>query len=569
MSKKVISIETGIWWTKVAVVDVNRKSQQVYDAFSFKTPENAIEDGYIRDKEGFANCLKEELAKRQIIEKNVIFSINSSKVITREVCIPSVKDKLIGEIVETHAKEYFPMDVSNYTFSYQKMDVVSNEEGNQIKLLLMAIPDNLLSNYCSFADVAGLTIEAFEYIGNSAVSFINNHFAENAVIVQIEEQSTIISMVSDKKIVFQRITPYGYGTSIAAVLEHSVLGVKDEYEAADFLMTHDVLYDMPDVSEFEASGIEDLERRREVLEEAYSGIKDALSYHIRVVYTALDYYKNQTKGEFSGKLHLIGDGVQFAGMKKMFQAEIPLQFEEIDYYSLINRSKSGLTLGNPLETRLVSYLSVIGAAINPVKITPKEWSEKDNKKSTLQSAYVILAAVGLISVVLILVGTIRQFAAVTEQKKLDTRIAELSYVQAIYDENAEVSAKAAQFEAFDKITETQNEKLAELITSLENELPNSMTVQSVVIVEDSITLNVTCDKKLTAAQMLLNFQNIPFLGNISIPSMAESEDASGDTIWQFSVLANYVETQTDASDSQAEILESEDVQEGGTENEEN
>ena len=29
MSKKVISIETGIWWTKVAVVDVNRKSQQV------------------------------------------------------------------------------------------------------------------------------------------------------------------------------------------------------------------------------------------------------------------------------------------------------------------------------------------------------------------------------------------------------------------------------------------------------------------------------------------------------------------------------------------------------------
>ena len=51
--------------------------------------------------------------------------------------------------------------------------------------------------------------------------------------------------------------------------------------------------------------------------------------------------------------------------------------------------------------------------------------------------------------------------------------------------------------------------------------------------------------------------------------MAESEDASGDTIWQFSVLANYVETQTDASDSQAEILESEDVQEGGTENEEN
>ena len=60
MSKKVISIETGILWTKVALVEANRKSPHVYDVFRFRTPEHAIEDGYIRDKENFAKILKKQ-----------------------------------------------------------------------------------------------------------------------------------------------------------------------------------------------------------------------------------------------------------------------------------------------------------------------------------------------------------------------------------------------------------------------------------------------------------------------------------------------------------------------------
>lgn len=535
MSKKVISIETGIWWTKVAVVDAQKKTPQVYDAFTFRTPEHAIEDGYIRDKEGFAKCLREKLAAHQIVERNVIFSINSSKVITREISIPFVKDKQLAGIVETQAREHFPMDVSNYTISFRKMDVVEGENGKAIKLLLIAVPDNLLSNYCSFADGAGLTIDDFEYIGNSAVSFMNSHFSDNGVIVQLEEQATIISMVSDKKLVFQRIAPYGYGTSLAAVLDHPILGAKDEYEAFQFLCEHDVLNESPRAAEFTETGIEEIEKRQELLEEAYADVKEALSYHIRVVNTALDYYKNQSKGEFQGKLHLIGDGVRFAGIRKMFTSQVPLQLDNIDYNTLLHHAKG---FGG---THAVTYLSVIGAAIQPISIKPKELRVKEQKKNDLYSSYVILAVAALISIILILTGTIRQFLAVAEQKRLEKRIEELSYIEDIYAENGEVCAQAEQFMAFDELTKTKNEKLAELLESLENELPTPVTVQSMSIVESNITLNVTCDYKLTAAQLLLNFEEIPFLANISIPSMTENEEANGGTVWQFTIMADYVE----------------------------
>ena len=45
MVKRVVSIEAGVWWTKVALVDYRKKNPPVHKAFAFRTPEHAVEDG--------------------------------------------------------------------------------------------------------------------------------------------------------------------------------------------------------------------------------------------------------------------------------------------------------------------------------------------------------------------------------------------------------------------------------------------------------------------------------------------------------------------------------------------
>ena len=55
------------------------------------------------------------------------------------------------------------------------------------------------------------------------------------MVVQLEEQATVISILENKKLVFQRVTPYGYGATITAVIDHPVLGIDDEEKALDFL----------------------------------------------------------------------------------------------------------------------------------------------------------------------------------------------------------------------------------------------------------------------------------------------------------------------------------------------
>lgn len=538
MPKKVISIEPGMWWTKVVLTECYRKTPQIYDMFYFNTPEHAVEDGYIRDRDSFSHALREQLAKHQISERNIVLTINSTKVVTREITIPAVKDKQLPTVVRTQAREHFPMDTSGYSITYQKMGGQTDESGKNLKLLLIAVPDNLLSNYYTFALESGFAVEAIDYIGNSAFSFANSYFGDDGIVVQLQEQSTLISFIKDRKLVFQRVAPNGYGTTLGTVLDHPVLGVQDEYEAFNFLLQHDVVYGKPEVPDLPGM---DTEERLETLEDAYEDVRDALNYHIRVVSTALDYYRNQAKEEFSGNLRLIGEGARISGLKRMFEEELPVKVIDMDYSSLL---RFGRRFGGD-SVVAVDFLTSIGSTIQPLPLQPRELRERELKRGTLRVAYIAFFGSALVSVALVVAGMLRVFVAEAEQRSLQRKIESLSYIQEIYDENEETRRQMEAYVSFDDQTKTQNERLGELITALEEQLPTVSTVQSLTISESSITMNVTCKTKLTVAQLLLNLQEVPFLGNISIPSMSESEDEFGNTVWQFSVIANYVDPPVD------------------------
>ena len=132
MAKRVLSIQTGIWWTKVALMEYGVKHPRVFDVFTFRTPDNAVEDGYIRERESLANQLRAELSKRKISERKVIFSINSAKVVSREVMVPKVNNRQLKTLAIEQARENFPMDIASYTISYAKMGMLDGDPKAQI-----------------------------------------------------------------------------------------------------------------------------------------------------------------------------------------------------------------------------------------------------------------------------------------------------------------------------------------------------------------------------------------------------------------------------------------------------
>lgn len=534
MAKRVLSIETGDWWTKVVLTEPYKRSPQIENMFYFRTPDKTVDDGQIRDREKFLNTLKEELAKRHITEKDVIFTINSTKVITREISIPFVKDKLIPGIVETQAAEHFPMDISGYTITYQKMgEIVDAENKKQIKLALIAVPDTLLSNYLALAKSGGFSIEAFEYIANSVVSFAKAHYNTNSVVVQLEENATIVSIIVNKRLAFQRVVPNGYGNTLNVVMDHSVLNVSSIPEAYHFLTTHNLAYKRPKVADLST---EEDQRRQKALEDAYADVREALEYHVRVAITALEYYRTQSRKDFFGVLRLMGDGARISGIKKLFTDEIPLELAEEDILSGLHLSKNVVKD----EVSDVDFSSTIGAVIAPLNIKAKEMTAKESRKSTMKVAYLGFFAAFAFSAALSTAGALRYFNAANEHDYLTRRIRELEYIQKIYDENEAAKAQAAEFVTFDLMSYTDNEMLPELIDGLEKQLPSSVVVQSLNVSGSTISLNMTSPDKLTVAQMIMNLKEIPILDNITIPAMVEDEDELGNFKWTYSVTATYV-----------------------------
>ncbi len=144
MAKKVLSIVIGDAITKVCEVSYRKKYQnqgiRVYKSISFSTPENIIEDGYIRNKEVFREKLRRQLQLANINTKKAIFSISSSKIANREVIIPLVSEKRITDIIKTGAADYFPVDMKDYILSYvvlekKKSDRKEKEQAKrQLKL---------------------------------------------------------------------------------------------------------------------------------------------------------------------------------------------------------------------------------------------------------------------------------------------------------------------------------------------------------------------------------------------------------------------------------------------------
>lgn len=566
MAKKVISIETGVQWTKVALVDYRKKNPPVHEAFAFRTPEHAVEDGYIRDKDSLARALKEELVRRQIVEKDVVFTLSSSKVVTREVMIPYVKDNKIKGIIDAQSRDYFPMDISGYTISYSKMDVVEDDGKKQLKLLLVAIPDNLLGNYVSFAQLAGLKVETFDYIGNGCIQLMCDSFVDNAMIIQLEEQATVISILENKKLAFQRVTPYGYGATISTVVDHPILGIDDEERAFDFLLEHNVIFNKPSMPDNGDPAQQAINQAQ--ADEAYEDLAESLRYHLRIANTALDYYQNQVKQEFVGNVYLVGDGSRFAGIHKLFAQELPLPLQKIDFAKIIDlRNQNGVNdkkkagkkvhqdytdpvleessnTRQPRAATPVGFLSVIGAAVHPLDAKPKEMQAADSKKNDLHTAYVLLAGSLLLSLLLILGSSVRQLIAHSEHRKLTDQLESLAYVQQTYDESSRVQQEEQVYVTIDDATRTKNEYLLPLIEQLEAELPSAIKVTSMQTDDNLITLNMTADRKITVGQMLLNFQNVTLLTDPSIPSMSEQTDEeSGKSEWTYTLNAYYADVQ--------------------------
>ncbi|WP_167954732.1 pilus assembly protein PilM [Anaerosporobacter faecicola] len=524
--KKVLSIEIGITFTRVCEMDYHSKSPKVYRSITFATPENTVEDGFIRNKEQFVQCLREELEKENIHEKHVVFTVSSTKITSREVTIPYVKENRIQSVVQANITEYFPMNLEDYMVTYQILEKKNTQPERNIRLLVMAAPNNLIKNYYNVAELLGLTIVALDYIGNSTFQIVKKQTAAGVqMVLHMNEQSSIIYILEDSILLLQRTIPYGIENLLELIVENTCFSATTIAEALHLLQKEHVLNGKLnqeiDLSETAATyvGSEELYRKQMQELHAKEEATNALGYLINNVIRVQEYCLAKFKEKRIHTIYITGIGSGVRGMHKLISNETGIDVKRIDRLIGVNF----------LEGKMVEegmYLSSIGAAMSPLDFVPKDVQAEKDRKS-LQNSIAFVVLIGLISIIFVGSSFINYLHSKTTLEELQEQIIKLSEIEKL---NAKYMTAMQQTQALEELYQklpTKNKNLVSVIEQLEMCLPKHVVITALTSSDEGLGLGVTASKKEEIAKLLIDLQKFEEIDSVLVGTILEEEKENG------------------------------------------
>ncbi len=172
----------------------------------------------------FKECLDAGLEEHKIKTRKAVFVLASSRIASRDVVIPHVKENRIRTLLYANSAEYFPVDLEKYQLSYRLLDEVEEEGEQKYKLMVLAVPNEMIDAYKSLAKVCLLTLVDLDYIGNAATQLFRKNIKNDLyAMVRLEEDTTMITIVRENKIELQRTFPYGIADVVQAVQNPDIL----------------------------------------------------------------------------------------------------------------------------------------------------------------------------------------------------------------------------------------------------------------------------------------------------------------------------------------------------------
>ena len=115
---KVLSIEIGPSLTRLCEVDYKEKNPKVYKWATIQTPQDTLKDDIVEVNEALVSAIKGVLREKHMHAKKLVFAMNSTKIASREVVIPFVKENKVGDIILANASDFFPVDLEQYELGY-------------------------------------------------------------------------------------------------------------------------------------------------------------------------------------------------------------------------------------------------------------------------------------------------------------------------------------------------------------------------------------------------------------------------------------------------------------------
>lgn len=553
MNNRVLSIEISNSFTKICEIDYKVKKPKVYKVLTVETPEGVVVDGMLQPTQEYADHLVNALGTNGIRTRKVIFTISSTRVASREVQIPNVKANKIEALVKANANDYFPVDLTQYEIGHYLAGGLT-EEG-KLRVMALAVPKALLNSYYQLAQMCGWEVECFDYSSNSLYQILRDEKSEKVtMMIKIDENSTIVTVLSAGKVLLQRTVAYGVQDAIETMIASGAYAVNDPMSAVERFQKktclNRVLHQGDKVWEENAGRWEDEDAGNVEVTAARQKITASLEPLIAGVSRVIDFYDSRNGDNPIQKTFVTGLGGSFSGMSKLFTNCLERKVHTLsDMEDKIGMSKA------IRSTRPAAYISCLGAVLAPVGLIDK--SQQKAKGMTVVSgtnytfvSVAVLVLGVILSIAMAVTSLTRYFGTVAENVALQARVEELQPAQAVYNDYLATAAQYDKYQYLYEYTENPNENLVEFINELEQILPSSFWTNSFSSDMEGISMSVTVEGKAAAARTILNIRNMESIEDVQISNITDAQNELGESAVTFSITGTYADIHADSEEAE-------------------
>lgn len=531
MISKVLSIKVGGSVTRVCLMDYRSKNPRIYKNFSMKTPEGVISDGVLQgDIKSFASSLRSMITEKNMHTKYVVFTVQSTKIATREVKLPYTKANRVGAMVAANAGDYFPVDLANYQLSHNILGIEEDEEqGKKYKIQVLAAPKNLLDGYMQLAELCDMDIVAIDYAGNSVYQVVKAECTSGAnLVMKVGETTTLLMVIEDSSILLSRTIPYGIDEAISEIQSNTAFGPKLSYEQAVTLARRKTCIRrsiQEQFSNMEDEDEEDINEKDESAEllEAKKAVTEAFGSLINQINRMVDFYNSRYPKKPIHRMYLTGMGGEFSGLSKLLTNSIG---SKVTVLSKIQ----GLHIDRFFkDTSFGEYIENIGAAMAPINL----YEIKKKKDATVAGVdkniipVVVFAVCMGVSIVLVVTSILPYVIEKQTNEHNKVMVESLRSIEPVYNEYVTIKAENEYLTSIEDYTWTHNGQLVEFIEEMESKMPSSIKVTSFTSNRTGFTIGLSVNNKKEAAKVITQFRTFNSVADVTVSAIADTKNDAG------------------------------------------
>ncbi|MBM3256352.1 MAG: type IV pilus assembly protein PilM [Candidatus Moranbacteria bacterium] len=341
---KIVGIDIGTSGIKAVELEHSPSSQEVslknyvLLGFSENLPQKERERRIT--KEEIVGLLKVALKQSKIKTRNASFSIPAFSSFVSFVTMPRVQEEDIRKAITIEAQKFIPVSLEEVVLGWEVIDepegkeIANIRDQNKMKVLLLAVPRDIVARYKEIASACGLNLKNLEVEAFPLLRSLTFNFQKTFVVADIGARVCNLLVVSNGSLRGARNIGLG-GEDLTEVIARSV---NIAYERAEELKKNEGLFN---------------KQVAELLIPALGNIIDELKRVIAV-------YRSKNPNKEIDELVLSGGTAQLRGIVELFS-------DRLNIPTTIGDPWKKLTIDNKIksaiESRGTSFSIAIGLAL--------------------------------------------------------------------------------------------------------------------------------------------------------------------------------------------------------------